>query len=60
MLAQVELLKAARALIPGRLPWEEKLDLDQDRTLGLPPAGNKCPGNERHTVKAFTVPSPAA
>ena len=49
-----------RALAAERLPCEDKLDVDRDRTLGLLPAGSKCPRNERHTVKAFTDPSPAA
>ena len=49
-----------RALAAERLPCEDKLDVDRDRMLGLPPAASKSPLNERHTVKAFAVPSPAA
>ena len=44
---QVEYLKVARVLAARRLPWEDKLDVDRDRTLGLPPASSKCPRNQR-------------
>ena len=38
---------------PEWISW----DVDQDRTLGFPPAASKSSCNERHTVQAFTVPS---
>ena len=58
--AQVEYLKATRVLAARRLRERISWNVEGDRMLGFLPAASKSPHNQKHTVKAFTILSPAA
>ena len=56
--ARVKQLKATRVLTAIRHLWEDKVDVDRDRTLGFPASCKQSPQNKKHTVKTLTGPSP--